>query len=488
MDAANLRVRATLSIREALAKLDATAAGILLLVDAAGVLQRTITDGDLRRLLLAGCTLDDTLEKIPEQQPITARVGVSEADALELMRQHEIQHLPLLDAEGGAVSVLLRKSIHEQIYLSPPHLSPYEKEYVEEAFRSNWIAPLGPNVDAFEKELADYVGVGHAAAVSSGTAAIHLGLRLLGVKRGDLVFCSSLTFVASANPILYEGAEPVFIDSEPDTWCMSPAALREAFAWAAREGRKPAAVIVVSLYGQSADIDPILALCREYDVPLLEDAAESLGATYNGRQSGGFGRIGIFSFNGNKIITTSGGGMLVSDDAELVARARFLATQAKDPAPWYEHSQMGFNYRMSNVLAGIGRGQLRVLEDRIAARRIVFERYCEALHDIPGLEWMPEASFGRSTRWLTTLRLDPRHSPSELVEKFSRQKIEIRRIWKPLHQQPLFEGAQYFPHADGVSVSEELFENGLCLPSGSSLTQPQQERIILSLRDYLLRG
>ncbi|ADI28208.1 DegT/DnrJ/EryC1/StrS aminotransferase family protein [Geobacillus sp. C56-T3] len=368
-----------------------------------------------------------------------------------------------------------------RIYLSPPHMSGNEQKYINEAFETNWIAPLGPNVDAFEKELAEYVGSKGAAAVSSGTAAIHLALRLLGVGRGDVVFCSSLTFVASANPILYQGAEPVFIDSEPETWNMSPQALERAMEEAKREGKLPKTVIVVNLYGQSAKMDEILAICDRYGVPVVEDAAESLGSAYKGKKSGTFGTFGIYSFNGNKIITTSGGGMLVSDDVDALQRARFLATQARDPAPHYQHSEMGYNYRMSNIVAGIGRAQLQVLDERVKARRAVFDRYVQALGDIEGIHFMPELEGTMSNRWLTALTIDQQAlgvTPMEIINALAAENIEARPVWKPLHLQPLFAGVRYYPHEEGWSVSDELFANGICLPSGSSMTVEQQQRVI----------
>src|SRR5579862_1041489 len=294
-----------------------------------------------------------------------------------------------------------------RLYLSPPHLGGEEFPLVAETFRSNWIAPLGPQVEALEKEFAQTVGVRDAVALSSGTAALHLAVRLAGVVPGDQVLCSTLTFVASANPILYQGATPVFIDSSESTWNMDPALLAQELDDAARAGRRPRAVILTHLYGQSADLDPILAACARHGVPLIEDAAEALGAQYKGRAPGSAGVMGIYSFNGNKIITTSGGGMLVSQDPERVRTARFLSTQARDPEPHYEHSQLGYNYRMSNVLAAIGRGQLRVLPDRVLRRRRNFELYREALADVPGLAWMPEAPYGRATRWLSVLLVEP---------------------------------------------------------------------------------
>lgn len=379
----------------------------------------------------------------------------------------------------------------ERVLLSPPHMSGEEIKYIDEAFRTNWIAPLGPNVDAFEKEIAHYLGVNEAVAVSSGTAAIHLALILLDVKKGDRVFCSSLTFVASANPIVYQGAEPVFIDSEWDTWNMSPEALRKALVEAAKEGKLPKAVIVVNLYGQSAKMDEILALCNEYDVPLIEDAAESLGSRYKGKPSGTFGKFGIYSFNGNKIITTSGGGMLVSDDTEALKKARFLATQARDNARHYQHSVTGFNYRMSNILAGVGRSQLQVLDERVRTRRLIFDRYVKALGHLPGIHFMPELENTRMNRWLTTITIDEAEAcitVNDLLDHLAEEDIEARPVWKPLHMQPLFKDAQFYPHSDEEIVSEKLFATGLCLPSGSSLSKDDQDRVIFCIKESIIKA
>ncbi len=363
------------------------------------------------------------------------------------------------------------------ILLSTPHMGDRELEFVKQAFDTNWIAPVGPHIDAFEQEFCQVTGAGHAAAVSSGTAAIHLALRLIGVERGDEVFCSTLTFAATANPIVYQGAKPVFIDSDRTSWNMNPDLLREALEQRDRLGKLPKAVVLVHLYGQSADIEPILDACNQYGVPLIEDAAEALGATYKDRSPGTFGKIGIYSFNGNKIITTSGGGMLVSNEPELVAKARFLATQARDPAPHYQHSEIGYNYRLSNVLAGIGRGQLRVLNERVAARRRNFEIYASALGNLPGIEFMPEAEFGCATRWLTCLTIDPEAFGADREQvrlALAAQQIESRPVWKPLHIQPVFAECECF----GGAVAEDLFAYGLCLPSGSNLTDKDLDRVI----------
>ena len=372
-------------------------------------------------------------------------------------------------------------SAKPRIFLSPPHMGSAELSFIEEAFRTNFIAPVGPNVDAFEREFAARFGFRHAAAVSSGTAAIHLALRLLGIKPGDEVGCSTFTFAASANPIVYEGARPVFIDSDEVTWNIDPILLEGWLAARAQAGRLPKAVIAVDLYGQCADLERIAAACSKHGVPLIEDAAEALGATFVGRPAGSFGRMGIFSFNGNKIITTSGGGMLVSDDPDLIAKARFLATQAKDAGLHYQHSQLGFNYRMSNVLAGIGRAQLQVLGERVDARRRIYARYFEALSDLPGLKFMPEAAHSRSNRWLTCLTIDPAEAgiDNEKIRKaLEAENIEARLTWKPLHLQPVFEGCE----AVGGAVSQRLFEQGLCLPSGSAMTADDVQRVIRVVR------
>ena len=487
-DFAALCVPASLTLREALAAMDQTARGILMVLHDDGRLRRTLTDGDLRRAALAKVPDDARISDLSEHVPLTLDANAGPAVALALLDQHQIDHLPVVDDQGRPVDIILRREMTQRIWLSSPHLGEEETAFVEDAFRTNWIAPLGPHVDGFERELAEHVGVGHAAAVSSGTAAIHLALILLGVRSEDTVFCSSLTFVGSCNPILYCGAQPVFIDSEPGNWNMSPAALERALEWTKREGRLPRCIIIVNLYGQSADMDALLPLCERYGVPVLEDAAESLGALYKGRASGTFGRIGVYSFNGNKIITTSGGGMLVADDLALMDRARKLATQAREPAPHYEHVEVGFNYRMSNVLAGIGRGQLRVLDDRVAQRRRVFARYREALADLPQVQWMPEPAGSHSTRWLTCFTLVGAQAPRkrELVLKsLERHSIEARPVWKPMHLQPLFRGAPYFRHEEERDVAASLFDAGICLPSGSNLTDSQIDRVIEQLRRAL---
>ncbi len=362
-----------------------------------------------------------------------------------------------------------------------------EFSLVQETFASNWIAPLGPQVDAFEQEFSALVGVKHSAALASGTAALHLALHGLNLQPGDEVICSSLTFSASVNPILYERATPVFIDSDEATWNMAPALLREAIEDRIRRGRRPKAVILVHLYGQSADLDPIAGLCVEYGIPLIEDAAEALGSTYKGRTPGTTGQCGIFSFNGNKIITTSGGGMLVSNDAALIDKARFWATQSRDPAPHYQHSEVGFNYRLSNVLAAIGRGQLRVLPDRVDARRRNCAYYQEAFKNLPGITFMPEADYGRCTRWLTCITIDSKAAGTDREKvrlALAAEDIEARPVWKPMHLQPIFAGAPSY----GGGVAERLFADGLCLPSGSNLTDSELARVVDVVRREFQRA
>ncbi len=369
----------------------------------------------------------------------------------------------------------------ERIYLSPPHVGEQERKLLLDAFDSNWIAPLGPHVDAFEAEVARRVGVAQAAALSSGTAGLHLGLRLLGVESGDEVMTATLTFAATAYAITYVGARPAFVDADPATWQLDPDLLATELASRAAEGRLPAALITVDLYGQCADYDRILGVCTKYGVPVIEDAAEALGATYRGRSAGSFGVLAVFSFNGNKIITTSGGGMLVADDAQLVQRARFLATQAREPTPHYEHATIGHNYRLSNLLAAVGRGQLDSLDDKVAARRRVNARYRQELGDLSGIGFMPAADYGQPNCWLTCVTIDSTTfgaTAGDVRLHLAASDIEARPLWKPMHLQPVFEGAPVV----GGHVAADLFARGLCLPSGSSLTEEQQRRVIEGVR------
>lgn len=476
------------TLKDALNQLDKTAKGVLFLVDSNGVFVQTITDGDIRRVLLQNFHLGNTLEVLPNHKSTTLPASSSTQDAYLLMQEFAVDHVPFLNDQGKPIQLTQRKDLSPNILLSTPHLGEFEQLYVQEAFDSNWVAPLGPNVDAFEREMAEYLGVKAAVALNSGTSAIHLALILLGIKPGDIVFVSSFTFVASVNPVLYQGAIPVFIDSELETWNMSPVALERALVHAKANNKLPKAIIIVNLYGQSANYDSLLSLCEDYGVPVIEDAAESLGAKYNKKFSGTFGKFGVFSFNGNKIITTSGGGMLVSDDIGLIEKARFLSTQARDPAGHYEHSVVGYNYRMSNVLAGIGRGQLKVLEQRVSLRRKIFAYYQQAFKSYPCIKMMPEVNGGYSTNWLSCMLIDPGSSslnPIDLIEQLKEFNIEARRTWKPMHRQPLFINSDYFPHQPSFSVSDYLFNQGICLPSGSNLTAPDLDRVGCCIKNFL---
>lgn len=364
--------------------------------------------------------------------------------------------------------------MNSKVWLSSPHMGTDEQRFVDEAFATNWVAPVGPHIDAFENALVQYNDIAYCAALSSGTAAIHLALIALNVQPGDEVICSSFTFSGSCNPIAYLNATPVFVDSEKDTWNMDPALLREAIMDRSKKGKKPKAIIVVHLYGMAARIEEIMNIARAFDIPVIEDAAEALGSHYQGKKLGTFGDLGIFSFNGNKIITTSGGGALVSNNAEWIQRAKFLATQARDPAPHYQHSTIGYNYRLSNICAGIGRGQMLVLDERVRQRRAVYDRYVSAFADLPAIQFLPELPGSFSNRWLTTVLVDSEKTDREKIRlALADDNIEARPLWKPMHLQPVF--AQYPAYVNGVS--ESLFEKGLCLPSGSNMTEQDQQRV-----------
>ena len=368
-----------------------------------------------------------------------------------------------------------------RIYLSPPDVGEIERKLLLEAFDSNWVAPVGPDLDAFEAQVADLVGVRHAVALSSGTAALHLALIAAGVRRGDTVLVPSFTFAATANAVLYLGARPVFLDSTPDTWNVDPALVADELHTRAARGQLPRAVIAVDMYGQCADYDPLLTACDRYGVALIEDAAEALGASYRGRAAGSFGLAGVLSFNGNKIITTSGGGMLVTDDGRVATRARHLATQAREPVPHYEHRTVGYNYRLSNLLAALGRGQLYRLADLIAARRANREHYLATLGDLPGVTFMPVAGYGTPNWWLTCLLIDPAEfgaGRDRVLAELARHDIEARPTWKPMHLQPVFQDCV----TRGGAVSADLFHRGLCLPSGSALTDADRDRVVAAIR------
>lgn len=373
-------------------------------------------------------------------------------------------------------------NMSKKILLASPHMSDegYEQQFIKEAFDTNWIAPLGENVNKFEEEIAKYIGAKTGAALSAGTAAIHMGLKALEVQQGDLVFCSSLTFSATCNPIIYQNARPVFIDSEYETWNMDPKALEKAF----EKYPNPKAVVVVHLYGTPAKMDEITKICKEHNVPLLEDAAESLGATYKGKQTGTFGEYGAISFNGNKIITTSGGGMLVSNNEEKIKKVRFWATQSKEPVRHYEHKEIGYNYRMSNIVAGIGRGQLKVIDLRIKQKTDIYNRYKEAFKQIPDIEMQPTPVDTVPNHWLSviTLKANSKVKPLDIMEALEKENIESRPVWKPMHMQPVFAKCDFIKVAD-KAVSEDLFTRGVCLPSDTKMTEEEQNRVIKTIID-----
>ncbi|MCA6222229.1 aminotransferase class I/II-fold pyridoxal phosphate-dependent enzyme [Photorhabdus antumapuensis] len=483
----NICVFDTDNIHYALSMINKNSKGAVVVINKNEKLIRLLTDGDIRRALLNGYNTNSIINELPSQiEPTTASLELNPHDALRIMNAKEIDHLIILDDSNKVTSLCHRRDF-SPVLLSTPHLGNEEVRFVNEAFRTNWIAPLGPNVDGFENELASMVGTKYALAVSSGTAALHLSLILLDVGYNDFVFCSSLTFAATANPIRYQHAIPVFIDSEPDSWNMSPQALESALKTYNEKGLKPKAIIVVNLYGQSANMDALVALSEKYSVPIIEDAAESLGSKYKNKHSGTFGKLGVYSFNGNKIITTSGGGMLVSDDKSLIDRARYLSTQAREPAPFYLHLEIGYNYRMSNVLAGIGRGQLRVLEDRIKRRRDIYRYYVSKLKDIQCLDWISDLDGYYSNHWLTATILNPKKTdirPSDLINTLKENNIEARHVWNPMHRQPVFKNYEYFKHGD-ISISDYLFDNGICLPSGSNMTQQEHNRVIDIIREVL---
>jgi len=376
------------------------------------------------------------------------------------------------------------------IPLAVPHMSGNEIEYVKEAFETNWVSYLGPHVKCFEKEVAEYLSLNSALALSSGTAAVHLALKYLGVSMGDVVFCSSLTFAASCNPILYEKAEPVFIDCEPESWNMSPEALERAFVEYHASGKLPKAVVITDLYGQSADYDRLSSLCAKYQVPIVEDAAEALGAKYKNKHVGTFGKLGILSFNGNKIITTGGGGMLVSDDTNAIGKCRFLSTQARDEARYYQHSELGYNYRMSNILAGIGRGQLKLLNERVQKKGEIYETYRKAFKHINNIKMMPVASWSEPNYWLSVITIDESCgiSPDYVMDVLEADNIESRPVWKPMHLQPLYKGCKYYSHYENTSVSDNLFYRGLCLPSDTGMTIEEQNRVIENINRIFKKG
>jgi dTDP-4-amino-4,6-dideoxygalactose transaminase len=479
------------TIRAALARLDVVQPKLCIVVDSDGTLIRTISDGDIRRGLLRHVTLDSAISELPGRAPVHANVATSEEKLLNLMKQEGVNAVVLIDDGHRPVGLKSVTDLQEHILLSPPHIGENETNYVKQAFDTNWIAPVGPNIENFEQRLAEINGRSEAVAVSSGTAGLHLALRVLELPDDTPVYVSDKTFVASLQPILYERLRPVLIDAEPVSWNMSPDALERRLTRDAADGSLPGAIILVHLYGQPAQLDRILPLAERYGIPIIEDAAESLGASYMNRPSGSHGLLGVYSFNGNKIITTSTGGGVVTDDAKLAKRIRYLATQGRDPFEHYQHSQVAYNYRMSNILAGVGLGQLEVLADRVARRRAIHARYREGLGTVPGIGFQEETAGGNGNRWLTVITLDPDRiaiHPYQLMRALQRRGIETRPSWKPMHMQPLCHNFEFVPHSEHEVVSSSLYLTALCLPSGSNLSDAQIDRIISSLLDVVLRG
>lgn len=473
------------SIRDAMARLDRVKVKLCVIVDDEGRLVQTLTDGDVRRALLGGLTLDDPVERLPFHAPIAFKAETNPSEISEALRDRGISAVVIVDEDNRPIRIAGHAELSKMILLSPPHLGAAEAGYVRQAFDDNWVAPVGPNVDAFEGQLRSVSGRHHAVALSSGTAGLHLALRALDLRAGSQVYVSDLTFIGSLQPVLYERLRPVLIDSAPDSWNMSPAALARRLEKDAAAGTLPVAIIVVHLYGQPADMDAILEAAGKYDVPVIEDAAESIGASYGNRPSGSHGLIGVYSFNGNKIITTSGGGALVTDDAQIAERVRSLATQGRDLAEHYQHSEVAYNYRMSNILAGIGLGQIEVLDDRVAARRRIFMRYKTELGDLPGVSFQEEVAGSTGNRWLSVVNFEPNHlplHPYQVMRRLRQAGIETRPAWKPMHMQPLCADAEFEPFSDTQVVSAPLFLRSLCLPSGSNMTEAEQDRVIAAMR------
>jgi dTDP-4-amino-4,6-dideoxygalactose transaminase len=479
------------TLRKAMLKLDSLEDKLCVVCGTNGQVVRTVTNGDVRRFLLSGGSMDDKLSALPEKKPISALYGTSDSDLLDIMVQNDINTIVLVDQRGTPLTLCNRASLTKKILLSPPHLGKNEMRYVQEAFDSNWIAPAGPNLTMFENKLAKTIAREHALAVSSGTAALHLALRVLGINAGDRVYVSDLTFVASLQPILYENATPVLIDSEPTGWNMSPMALERKLLKDEVTGDLPAAIIVAHIYGQVADMPAIMNLAERYKIPVIEDAAEGLGANIDGKPCGSHGILSAFSFNGNKMITTSGGGALASDCEELIERARNLSSQGRDLGEHYQHSAVAYNYRMSNVLAGIGLGQLDVLAARVKRRREIYEMYRDSLMEIGGFSFQLELVNTIGCRWLTVIQCDPDVidlHPYQIMRRLSQLGIETRPAWKPMHMQPLCSTYEFEPHNEDNTVSSSLFLRSLCLPSGSVMLNADIERVVHSIKNVILRG
>ena len=469
------------TIIDGLKALNAVEIKLAIVVDDNGSIIRTLSDGDIRRAMVSGFALDTKLVELKFESPITVPFDANENEVKSLMATNNVQTIVKVDEVRAPVSIVASVGRLGFTYLSPPHLGSNEIQYFMDAIEDNWVAPVGPNLQKFEKDLAQIVDKKHACAVASGTAAIHLALRAIGVNDGDRVYVSDLTFVASLQPILYQRAEPVLIDCEPDTWNMSPEALGRALEFDNIRNSLPKAIVLVHIYGQLADIEKISSIATEYGIPIIEDAAESLGATYDSNVSANKSLITTVSFNGNKIITTSSGGAVLTDDEELDAKIRHLATQGRDRAEHYQHSEIAYNYRMSNLLAGIGIGQLEVLGDRVQRRVEIFNRYKNGFSNVKGVSFQNETKGSRGNRWLTVLKFDPdliQIHPYKLLRQLKSYGIETRPCWKPMHLQPLCKHFEFFSHSKSSAVSTEIYFTSLCMPSGSAMNDVEVDFVI----------
>ena len=469
------------SLRAAVVKLEESEVKLIAVTNERGQLVRAVSDGDIRRGLISGISLDDSLSMLPGRNPIVCQNNANESEITASMSANSIKTIIQIDSKGIPVFLIDRKELEGNIFLSSPHLGESEIDYVQDAIRSNWVAPIGPYLNRFEKDLSDISGKNYAIAVASGTAGLHLAIRALMLKDNTRVYVSDLTFIGSVQPILFEKHEPVFIDCEPGTWNMSTKALERQLKRDKARNRLPGAIIVVHLYGQPANIVELCKIANTYDIPVIEDAAESLGAMVNGEASGSHGLIGVYSFNGNKIITTSSGGAVVTDCPKIASTIRYLATQGRDNYLHYQHSSIAYNYRMSNVLAALGVGQLEVLKDRVRARREVFSRYVEKLKEFPEISFQDEVPGTLGNRWLTTIEIEPRSEnlhPFEVMKILKSGGIDARPGWKPMHMQPICYGYEYTPHDELTSYSERHFLRSICLPSGSNMTSRSQDRVI----------
>ena len=479
------------TLRKALDIINLNTPKIALVCKNSGHLVRTITDGDIRRALLGGLTLSVQVNQLPEASPVTCQENIDTSEALRLMNEKHVNIVVVCDSRNIPVGLIDRTALQETILLSPPHMGGAEVGLVQQAFEDNWIAPAGPHLQSFENSLAKMSSMRHCVALSSGTAAIHLALKALDLKKGTRVYVSDLTFVGSVQPVFYEDLEPVFIDSDPDTWNMSVSALKRQIAKDKSVEKKIGALILVHLYGQSADLRHILPICQENGIPIIEDAAESLGAVYDGRPSGSHGLISIYSFNGNKIITTSGGGALLTNDETIAQKVRFLASQGREACEHYQHSSVAYNYRMSNILASVGLGQLTVLDKRVKARHNIFDTYMSSLSHFNGISFQKEYPNSLGNRWLSVIQLCPNVfniHPYQVIRSLMELAIEARPGWKPLHMQPLCQGFDFSPHSSDEVASSKHFLQSICLPSGSSMSHDYQFRVIDSLTNNLQKG